>query len=175
MKARLREWGFSLKMIEQWTEDHARWPELMALVQEADELRGMEANFDWHIAGYQFVALEGGKIVGFLRYVTQPIGPDNDCPALTLGNVVLIEGKVMVFYVLEVWRRMGFGRKLQQAALTHAKSLNLYQLRSRSSAEKTANHQLKLSMGFSAVPTFRKNGRWGIYFLMPLQSTGEPR
>lgn len=160
-------------MIEQWSTDHPRWPELATMAASVDETRMLMTVFDWLIDSYCFVALADDQVVGYLRYCTQPIGPDNDCPALVLDGVELVEGKVIGFYVLEGFRRRGFGRKLQQAALTHAKSLNLYQLRSRSSDEKSANHQLKLSMGFSAVPTIRASGRAGIYFLMPLNTYEE--
>ena len=156
--------------VEYWTLEHPRWEDLAAMAASVNETRVLTVLFDWHIESHIFVALADDAVVGYLRYCTQPIGPDNDCPALTLDGVELIEGKVMGFYVLEAWRRMGFGRSLQQAALTHAKSIGYYQLRSRSSAEKTANHQLKLNMGFSAVPTIRSGGRQGVYFLMPLQT-----
>ena len=154
--------------IEQWSVVHPEWQHVVAMAEAAEQLRHLTAEFEWQIASFTFVALVNGDPAGYLRYCTQPIGPDNECPALMLDGVELVEGKVIGFYVLEEFRRMGFGRKLQQAAITHAKSLNLYQLRSRSAATKTANHQLKLSMGFSAVPTIRANGRQGVYFLMPL-------
>ena len=160
-------------LVEYWSPTHPRWQALAAMTELVGETRLLTITFDWHLDSHVFVALHDDQVVGYLRYCTQPIGPDNDCPALVLDGVELIEGKVIGFYVLEGFRRRGFGRKLQNAALAHAKSLNLYQLRSRSSSEKTANHQLKLSMGFSAVPTIRASGRQGIYFLMPLQTPGE--
>ncbi len=146
------------------------WPTLLKTFEPLGEVRRLTVRFDWHLASYAFVALINGQPVGYLRYVTQPIGPDNDCPAMAIDEVPLVEGKILGFFVLDSWRRQGIGRKLQQAALTHARAQGLYQLRSRTAIDNTANQQLKLKLGFNPIPTIRSGDRMGVYFVMPLVS-----
>lgn len=69
-----------------------------------------------------------------------------------LDGAGLYEAFVMSFAVDVVQRRLGYGRALQQAALEKAGALGCYQMRSWSSADRTENYALKLSMGFAAVP-----------------------
>ena len=159
--------------IEQWSTDHPRWVELAAMMAEVEQSRYLNVLFEWHIDAFVFVALADREIVGFLRYCTQPIGPDEDCATVLIDGVPLLEGKVIGFYVREAWRRQGFGRNLQQTALTHARQQGCYQFRSFSAGDKTANHQLKLSMGFAIQPTIRRDDNAGLYFIMPLQVWGQ--
>lgn len=156
------------KIVEHWPRNHARWAELEAFCDAAGQRRYLDLLFDWHTGSDTFVALAGDQIVGLLRSCYQPIGPDEDCEPVVVDGKVLSEAKVIGFYVDEAWRRVGFGRNLQQLAMQHARERGCYQFRSRSSADKTANHQLKLDMGFCIVPTIRSGNRVGAFFVRRL-------
>ncbi len=71
------------------------------------------------------------------------IGPD---------GVPLCETFVATFAVDDAYRRRGYGRALQCAALDLTHTLGYYQMRSWSSLDKTANYALKLGLGFAAQP-----------------------
>lgn len=62
------------------------------------------------------------------------------------------EAFVMSFGVEVVQRRLGYGRALQEAAIEKARALGCYQMRSWSSADRTENYALKISMGFAVLP-----------------------
>lgn len=156
--------------IEAWADVHPRWPELAAVIDGAGQTDWVAFQADFHRSSHMLVALLNGEIVGFLRYVCQPIGPDNDCPPVILHGQELIEAKVLAFAVVESHRRLGIGRALQQHALRHAKAQGCYQLRSYSSGGNRANHQLKVSLGFGVHPVVRGDDRRGVYFIMPLQN-----
>jgi GNAT superfamily N-acetyltransferase len=115
------------------------------------------------------VALDGESLAGFLRFVTQQIGPPDVCPPLLMNGEPLIEAKILAFGVPESYRRRGIGTRLQRAAIDLARELGCYQLRSWSLAHYTANHALKLKLGFAAQPEQRANGQQGFYFVLPLK------
>ncbi len=154
--------------IEQWDKTDSRWQELEKMMEAADQRRYLDVHFEWHLEHFWFVALMDGEIAGLLHYALQYIGDDDDCQRVVLNGNELTEGKVMGFVVVEKFRRRGIGRSLQQHAIAHARQQGCYQLRSHSSGDKHANHQLKLSMGFSIHPTIRRDDNAGAYFIMPL-------
>ncbi|MEM8533567.1 MAG: GNAT family N-acetyltransferase [Chloroflexota bacterium] len=155
--------------IAEWHTDNPRWSEL-------------EQFFDTHKEGLQevihgydqresrvLVASTHHKVVGILRFIVIPIGPENDLPAVKIDDKELLQAKVMNFFVLPDFRCSGIGRRLQAEAIALAKSLSCYQLASFSFAKHEANHRLKLSMGYAVQPEFRQNGKaHGLYFIMPL-------
>jgi GNAT superfamily N-acetyltransferase len=81
----------------------------------------------------------------------------------------LCELFVQTFSVEDEYRRQGHGRALQTAALALAHKLNCHQVRSWSSADRVANHALKVEMGFAIHPgTFRTAAGQeisGVYFV----------
>ena len=156
--------------IEAWSSAHPRWAQLHAVTAALGQTKWATIHFDWHQSHHWLVALKGGSIVGFLHLVTQAIGADDELPPTLLHGQPLLEGKVMAFAVVEAYRRQGIGRALQLAALRLAKERNCYQLRSYSSGDKVANHQLKLALGFALHRTVRGEDQQGGYFIMPLQS-----
>lgn len=85
-------------------------------------------------------------------------------------NHSLYEMFVQTFYVEERYRRQGYGRALQLAAIEKCRALGCYQLRSWSALDKTANYALKISMGFAIQPAIAPSldGREvsGVYFIM---------
>jgi len=133
--------------IEEWDLQHARWSELLALVTELSQKDWFTFTAEWHSSSHVLVAQRNSEIVGFLRFVLQDIGPDTDCPPISWKGQNLREAKVIAFGVVPGLRRQGIGRKLQESLQQHAQILGCYQIRSHSSGDNLANHQLKLSLG----------------------------
>jgi GNAT superfamily N-acetyltransferase len=156
--------------IQLWDQHHPRWPEFLQLAADQGQTRWLEFTADFHHASHVLVALQSEHIVGFLRYVIQPIGPDTgDCPPVVHNGITLTEAKVIAFAVVPTACRQGIGRGLQAATIQQARAAGCYQLRSYSGGDNKANHQLKLSMGFAVHPTDRKGDNEGAYFVLPLR------
>jgi GNAT superfamily N-acetyltransferase len=126
---------------------------------------------EWHLSSHMLVAYCDGTVVGFLRYVIQQIGVEDDLPPVTLDGQPLIEAKVLAFGVAVDARRQGIGRRLQQRLIADARRHGCYQIRSHSGTANQANHRLKLSLGFAIQPVPPHGRRDGAYFLLPLQSS----
>lgn len=160
--------------IEAWSpDDHPRWSMLARVIREEGQ------DYAWrdraHFARFRhtyLVALCEDEIAGFLQFFLQPIGPDRDCPAMSLNGEEFVEAKILGFAVRPAFQRRGIGRALQMAAIDRARALGCYQLRSFSfnTAEHGANYRLKLSMGFAAQPEYRGPEVNGVNFIMPLRS-----
>jgi GNAT superfamily N-acetyltransferase len=161
--------------IEEWDEAHPRWNSLLQVVAAQDQARWVAMRADWHLSIHVLVARQGVRIVGFLRFVTQIIGADEDHEPVTLDGVALTEAKVLAFGVVEEHRRQGIGRALQERALEYAARLGCYQVRSHISGEHAANQGLKLAMGFGVHPVVRGDDRCGVYFVMPLKQLPDRR
>jgi GNAT superfamily N-acetyltransferase len=157
-------------IIEAWDAAHPRWVELTEFASAQGQANWVQFTAVWHTGSHMLVALTGSHIVGFLRFVTQTIGPDTDCPPVSLHGRVLVEAKVMAFAVHPDAQRCGIGRALQLEAIRCARRLGCYQLRSHSSSHHELNHQLKLSLGFGVHPVVRGDDVRGAYFILPLQS-----
>jgi GNAT superfamily N-acetyltransferase len=160
--------------IEEWHNTHPNWPALLQCVQEEDQLNWLNASAEFHQSSHVLVALTQAEIAGFLRLVTQKIGPDMDTPPVLYKGEPLIEAKILAFGVKPVYRRQGIGRALQLAAIALARRLGCYQLRSHSGGDYPANHQLKLSLGFGVHPVIRGEDKAGVYFIMPLWPAQQP-
>ena len=80
-----------------------------------------------------------------------------------------MEAKIHAFAVREENRNQGIGTALQRAAIQKARALGCYQVSSYSLYEKTANHQVKLALGFAAQPEVHGDSIQGVYFVMPLR------
>ena len=155
--------------VEEWHSDHARWSELLALVTELNQVDWLNFTVKWHHSSHVLVAQRGLEILGFLRFVVQDIGPDMDCPPVQWNGEHFREAKVIAFGVPPAQRRQGIGRKLQEALRQRAQDLGCYQIRSHSSGDNSANHQLKLSLGYGVHPIVRGEDRRGVYFIWPLR------
>lgn len=156
--------------IEEWTSDHPRWSALLGVVEAQGQSDWLVFHAGWHAGSHVLVAHEAGNVVGFLRYVRQEIGPDAGCPPVELDGVPLTEAKVIAFGVDPARRGEGVGSALQHALLRAAKDQGCYQVRSHSGGEHTANHHLKLMLGFGVHPIVRGDDTRGVYFVMPLQA-----
>ncbi len=158
------------RIVEVWDETHPRWAELWQVVEGEGQAQWASSSYPWHLGSYMLVARQGAAIVGFLRFVTQIIGADENHEPLSLHGAVLTEAKVLAFGVPVEFRRQGIGRALQEAALEHARALGCYQLRSHSGGDHFENHELKLRMGFGVHPIVRGDDKRGVYFVMPLRT-----
>ena len=137
--------------IEQIDEGHPRWTELTAFI-EANELsrNGVYAEKS---ARCLLAATLGDKIVGFLMFRVQPIGPEAGCPVLRDRNgIALTEAKIRSFLVVEGYRGKGIGTALQREALVRAADMGVYQVRSRSDVSRKANYAIKLKLGYAVSP-----------------------
>jgi GNAT superfamily N-acetyltransferase len=156
--------------IERWPADHPRLEELRRLVASQEQTRAFTFSADWHLASHVLVAVQETAVVGFLRFVVQEIGPDNEQPAVRLDGIALTEAKILAFGVPLDARKQGIGRGLQHAAIAWARALDCYQVRSHSDGRRQANHHLKLSLGFAVHPIIRGDDQEGAYFIMPLRA-----
>lgn len=159
--------------IEEWEPQHARWLELLALVNQLKQMDWFTFTAKWHSSSHVLVAQRNSAIVGFLRFVIQDIGLDTNCPPIQWKGESLREAKVIAFGVLPAQWRQGIGRKLQEALRQQAQILGCYQIRSHSSGDNLANHQLKLSLGYGVHPIIRGDDRRGVYFILPLRRLEE--
>jgi len=154
--------------IGEWPTDHPRWPEVLTAVADLGQADWVAANAPWHRSAHLLVALDGGVVAGFLRFVVQEIGPELGRPPVMLGDRPLIEAKVLAFGVLPAFRGRGLGRALQEAVIARALQLGCHQVRSHSGGANAENHQLKLSLGFGVHPILRGEDTTGAYFILPL-------
>jgi GNAT superfamily N-acetyltransferase len=155
-------------LIAEWDAAHPRRPELRAFVEAQGQTRWVNFAAAWHRSSHLLVAAQDGAIAGFLRYTVQEIGPDAGCPPVLLGDVPLLEAKVLAFAVDAAHQRQGIGRALQVALIAAARRQDCYQVRSHSGGDHPANHQLKLGLGFAIHPIVRGDDDKGAYFIMPL-------
>jgi GNAT superfamily N-acetyltransferase len=155
--------------IETWDQSHPRWAELWHVVAGEGQVSWCEFNAGWHLSSTILVALRDGEVAGFLRFVVQGIGIEEDHEPVQLAGQVLTEAKILAFGVVSALRGQGIGRVLQMAAVQAASALGCYQVRSHSSGGNKANHHLKLSMGFGVQPIVRGEDQGGVYFILPLR------
>ena len=157
--------------IEEWTENHPRYSEFLNSLEQTapDQREFVVGDYSRAHPCHLFVALQANAVVGFLRISVQPIGPEANCPPLYLKGELLTEAKIHAFAVREESRNQGIGTALQRAAIQKARALGCYQVSSYSLYEKTANHQVKLALGFAAQPEVHGDTIQGVYFIMPLR------
>lgn len=128
---------------------------------------------EWHLEKHTLVAVMADRVVGFLRFAVQEIGPDADRPSLALGGEPMREAYVLAFGVADDQRRRGVGTALQNELIERATTLGCLQVRSRSAGDRAANHALKLSLGFGVHPT--KDTDQGVFFVLRLPQGGRSR
>lgn len=157
-------------VVEEWISEHPAWLNLLDLIEGLEQMDWAAFTAVWHRSSHFLVAHQQGIPLGFVRYVIQDIGADADWSPIYLHGEVLTEAKVIAFGVAATNRRQGIGRRLQEALIRRAAAAGCYQVRSRSDASHSANHQLKLSMGFAIHPLDKMGERDGAYFILPLRS-----
>jgi len=159
-------------IIETWTAEHPNWVALATLIDELGQTDWVAFQADWHLGWHMLVARLADKPVGFLYYVTQAIGVEEDRPAVMVNGQPLIEGKVIGFGVAAAHRHQGIGRLLQTRLIAECQAQGCHQIRSHSGDDNVENHQLKLAMGFAMHPLVPGQGKDGVYFLLPLHNKG---
>jgi len=155
--------------IEEWQPGYSVYGQLTALIAQLDQTRWVEFVADWHLSSHMLLAFKADKLVGFLRYVIQNIGIEEDQPPFTLRGEILREAKVIAFGVTPEERRQGIGRALQERLIEDGRKAGLYQIRSHSSEKSPENYLLKASMGFAIHPLPAGKGKDGAYFILPLR------
>ncbi len=161
--------------ITEWDRSHPRWSEVVAFFDENQNgLPDLIDGYDQRDSRV-LVAHTPETIVGVIRLIVIPIGPEDNLPAVVIDGEELLQAKVMNFFVLPEFRRQRIGTNLQKSAIALAESLNCCQLASFSYSHNRENHALKLRMGFTVRPETRGNERHGLYFIMPLEPTDDPQ
>ncbi|HSL44265.1 MAG TPA: GNAT family N-acetyltransferase [Anaerolineales bacterium] len=161
-------------IVEEWDTHHPYFPALIDFIQSQGQTDWVTFTADWHRSSHLLVARRGDTLVGFLRFVVQPIGPDADCPPVQFQGDELLEAKVLAFAVDKPCQGKGIGRQLQEALIPRAQALGCYQIRSHSGGDHPANHHLKLSLGYTLHPIVRGDDRLGAYFILPLRRDKKP-
>ena len=157
--------------IEQWPAGHTRTSDLRSFIDRQGQLTWYDFVAAWHRTSHTLVATVENHIVGVLRFVVQEIGPEYDRDSVTNDNSALTEAKVLTFAVDSPHQRHGVGSRLQLAAVSAARELGCFQIRSFSSGSNVANHALKLKLGFAVVPDPRESDPNGLCFVLPLATS----
>ncbi len=148
-----------MQIIRVLTTDH-HWLAVVAHLRRVEMGRWVLDDHDSALPDVHFIAAINDKqVIGHIALKRQPIiipstewaGGKETTLTLQDGKV-LFEAFVQTFAVEEVYRRHGYGRELQLAALELTSDLSCYQMRSWSSLDKNANYALKLSLGFAFHP-----------------------
>lgn len=143
---------------------------LTGLIEVLGQADWVAFHADWHLSTHMLVARKADQVVGFLRYVIQEIGVEEDQPPFTLDGERLREAKVIAFGVPLEERRQGIGRALQERLIADSRKAGLYQIRSYSSEASPENQRLKVALGFAIDPLPVGKGKDGAYFLLPLRN-----
>lgn len=139
------------------------------LIDELEQRNWVELSLAWHLESRLLGAFaEDGSAVGLLRYVIQPIGPDQNCQRSIIDGVTLTEAKILAFGTRADRRRQGIGTALQRHAITDARAAGCWQVRSHSDGGYRANHRLKFRLGFAFHPEVRGTDDRAGYFILPL-------
>lgn len=85
--------------IERWTAEHPRWRTAWQVVEALDQVDWMNAVFAWHRSNHVLVACTDAQVYGFLRFVVQNIGLEDDHDPAMLTGTTLTEAKVLAFGV----------------------------------------------------------------------------
>jgi GNAT superfamily N-acetyltransferase len=163
--------------VEQFSADHALWPEYLThlgrvkMARWAVKVDGVP--FDDH---YYLGVVKDGQVAGHLslkrqaiRVPTADLQDDQSAAIIDANGQTPWETYVQTFAVDEGYRRRGYGRALQLAALRLTQTLGCYQMRSWSSVDHGPNYALKISLGFAISPAIYETGSGlkvsGVYFV----------
>lgn len=139
------------------------------LIDELEQRSWVEMAAEWHLESRVLAAFaEQGPAVGLLRYVIQPIGPDQGCQLSIIDGDTLTEAKILAFGTHPDHRRRGIGLALQRRAIAEARAAGCWQVRSHSAGGYRANHRMKFRLGFAFQPEVRGGDDRGGYFVLPL-------
>jgi GNAT superfamily N-acetyltransferase len=157
--------GYMMTTVQHFTAESPGWLAYVAHLKRVDMRHGVDnQNQPKDNCYYLGVSLPSDtpdemRVIGHIALCRQPLHvpashlTDNQPRSLTLAdNTPLYEMFVESFAVETQYRRKGYGRALQIAAIQVTQDADCYQMRSWSSADRTANYALKLSLGFSVHP-----------------------
>ena len=148
--------------IREITKDDISWNRCIRIVDVLGQTAWMQTRADHFRSSHVFAAFAGGEPVGFLRFVVQRLGEDEERPPIRFKDQTLTEAKIIAFGVVTDHRNQGIGRALQQVAMQRAKELGCYQVRSRSDYANAANFHLKIALGFGIQPSLENDS---VYFV----------
>ncbi len=161
--------------VEQFHDRHPLWQRCLDHLTCLDMARRIvDGSGTLKPALYVLCAVIDEHVAGHISLKMQliPLAAANGAdvvPLATPDGRRLRELFVQTFGVEAAYRRQGFGRALQLAALDLAKTFGCYQLRSWSTPDKTANYALKISLGFAALPATQQTPGGdtvsGVYFV----------
>jgi len=153
--------------IQEITPTQEAWERFLDFVKEQGEIETNRIllDEDYFLESHILVAWNEHHPLGYLRYIHQRLGEGEDRPLVKFSDKVLVEVKVLAFYVLPGYRNRGIGRRLQLELIRRARESGCYQVRSRSRYSSEANHHLKISLGFGIQPSLEDDS---VYFVMKL-------
>ncbi len=168
-------------VIEEWGDDHPRLSDMIECLRAAapEQMQFIQGSYFQTFPCYRLVALRQDqgtgtlRVAGLLQFAVLPIGPEINCPTLTLDGRTLTEAKIHAFAVHPDFRCQGIGTALQKYAIRLAPRLGCYQLASYSAYGRDANFHVKLSLGFAVQPEVHGDNEMGVYFIMPLANLSE--
>ena len=162
--------------IEQLHDRHPLWPRCLDHLARLEMARWiLDDGAMLKPALYMLCAVTENRVAGHIslkmQVITIPMESEHpDAVPLTAPDGRLLrELFVQTFGMDSDYRRQGYGRALQLAALDLGKTFGCYQMRSWSSLDKTANFALKTSLGFAAHPATQRTPGGdtvaGVYFV----------
>ena len=153
--------------IREITKEDGSWSRCMRIVDALGQTAWMQVQADHFHSSHVLAAFVEGEPAGFLRFVVQRLGEDEERPPIHFNDHALIEAKIIAFGVVPDHRNRGIGRALQQAAMQRARELGCYQVRSRSDYVNAANFHLKIALGFGIQPSLTDDS---VYFVKTLDA-----
>ena len=148
-------------------EQHELWNELVGLAIEINP-----GNKVWLLAkpkhmisDHVTAVIINGEIVGFHRFILQPLGKHKNKPLIVFQGKTLVEAEAKAQGTKEEWRNQGIGRAMQERSMVKAKELGCYQMRAESSYGSDAHFHLKISQGFGVQINL---GGQSVYFVKVL-------
>jgi GNAT superfamily N-acetyltransferase len=157
--------------VERFDATHTLWHSYVAHLRRASMVRWSISPEELPLENTVYLGTRANRLViGHISVRIQPIQiPGMDQVLRDSSGDILNELFVQTFAVEENYRRRGYGRALQQAALNLLPTLHCCQMRSWSSFDKPANYALKISLGFAVCPATYEapNGEKisGVYFV----------
>ncbi len=77
--------------IVEWSRTHPRWSECLAVVTDEGQTDWLAFRAPWHQSERILVALHHDTVIGFLRFVVQSIGEEDEHVLATLDGATLTE------------------------------------------------------------------------------------
>ena len=138
-----------------------------AVIDELCQRRWVETTAPWHREDHLLAAFAGEEVIGFLRFVVQPVGPQSGREPVTIRGAEMLEAKIYTYGVLPAWRRRGASVLLQREAITLAMSHGCHQIRLHGRGGEDAYANLKAALASAGIQARRGVDRDGVYVVLP--------